>query len=112
MSTFNSGLASVTWGVGTYTGFVVQSSTLAIKPGVNYEVFDENGVKRHIRMDDNVTELSLDMITNGGTQPYPGDVINYQATKYLVTSADIKRANKEMQSTAVKGITSTGIALP
>ena len=112
MSTPNTyGLTQATYGVTALTGFVVQSSSLSVKPGVAAEIHDETGVRVHSRYDDNQTEISLEMIVNGGAIPVPGTVLTYNLIKYEIQSVDVKGANKDFTKVSVKAKTSPGIVL-
>lgn len=97
------GLASVTFGVPTLTGYVVQDFSISKKPALAVEVFDENGRRVYARYDDATDDLSIEAVFNGGDIPTVGSVLTYNATKYEVLSVDLKRANKDVQKVSIKG---------
>ena len=96
------GLSSVTYGTLPYTGFVVQSYTLAVKDGVLATVLNETGQEVVRRYDDQINELSLDMIVNGGSIPVPGQTLTYNSIVYEIQTCDLKAANKDFNKVSVK----------
>ena len=103
------GLTSVVYGVPALTGFVVQSSTISTKDGVMAIVLNETGQQVVRRYDDQINELTLDMIVNGGTAPIPGQTLTYNSILYEVQTCDVKSANKDFQKVTVKCLFSANI---
>ena len=96
------GLTSVTYGTIPYSGFVVQSSSLSSKDGVMATVLNETGQEVCRRYDDQINELSLDMIVNGGSIPVPGQTLTYNEIVYEIETCDLKAANKDWNKVTVK----------
>lgn len=105
------GLTAVTWGVPVFTGFVVQSSSIATKNNVEAIVVNETGQEVHWRFDDLMNELSLEMLITTGTSPAPGAEITYNSIKYVVTACDVKSANKAFTVVSVKAKNTANITL-
>jgi hypothetical protein len=66
------GLTTLTWGVPTSTGFVVNSQTNSKTAGVNAEVTDENGRRVCARYDDIIQNVTFEALVTTGTAPDPG----------------------------------------
>lgn len=106
------GLSSVTWGVPTLTGYVVQSYDLSKTNQVVAEIFNESGIRKHARYDDLTSEISIEVVFDGATLPVPGAVLTYNGVKYEVLSLDEKASNKDFKKFTIKGKTSAGLTLP
>ena len=96
------GLSSATYGVIPLTGFVVQTSTISTKEGVNAVILNETGQEVTRRYDDQINELSLDMIVTTGSIPIPGQTLTYNSILYEVLTCDIKSQNKDWKKCTVK----------
>lgn len=112
MSTSNYGLSSVSWGTPLMSGFVVQSYDISKSNQIVAEIFNESGVRKHVRYDDLTSELSIEVVYNGGTAPVPGEVLTYNGIKYETLNVDEKGSNKEFKKFTFKGKNSEGITLP
>lgn len=111
MSAQSHGLSSVTFGVPTLTGYVVQDYSLSKSPNISVEVTDEIGRKVYHRLDDVKQDLSVSAVFNGGTEPTVGAVLTYNGVKYIVTNVDLKGSNKDVVRYDVKGVTTEYLTL-
>jgi hypothetical protein len=105
------GLTTLTFGVPTMTGFVLQTSTKSTTPANVIEVPDENGNLKCARYDDTTTEITLDAVFAGGTYPTVGGTFTFDSIKYICTSLEIKAENKGAVKATIKGKTSEYITL-
>ena len=96
------GLSTATYGVVPLTGFVVQTSTISTKEGVNAVILNETGQEVTRRYDDLINELSLDMIVTSGTPPVPGQTLTYNSIVYEVQTCEVKSANKDWKKVTCK----------
>lgn len=104
--------STVSYGVYSYTGYIVQTYDIVKKNNVVAEIFDENGVRSHVRYDDLTKELSLEMYVNGGAEPIPGEVLTYHSVKYEILEVTVKGSQKDFVRVAVKAKNSEDVALP
>ena len=109
MAALTHGLSSFTFGVSGLSGYVVQSHGTSTAPQVVAEVFDESGIRKHVRYDDNTTELSFEGILQGATLPVAGDALTFGGLTWEVLSVELKRANKDFAKVAIKGKRSSAI---
>ena len=105
------GLNTLTFGVPTLTGYVVQSYNLGSKCALVVPVANESGVIVQRRYDDVTTEVSVEAVIAGATLPTPGGTFTYNGIIYEVQGVDVKGQNKEDTTCTVKGIVSQGITL-
>jgi hypothetical protein len=105
------GLNTLTFGVPTLTGYVVQSYNLGSKCALVVPVANESGVIVQRRYDDVTTEISVEAVFAGATVPTPGQTFVYNTIEYEVQTVDTKGSNKEDTTVTIKGIVSQGVTL-
>jgi len=112
MNNYHSGsLSTVTYGVPTLTGFVVESHDLTAKAANENTIASEVGNVVYRRYDDITDEMSVDAIFVNGTLPVVGTLVEYHSTKYILTEVSQKFSNKDFMKISLKGITSEYITL-
>jgi hypothetical protein len=97
------GLQTLTFGVPTVTGYVVQSLTKTNNCANVVEVHDENGDRAVVRYSDETNEISFDAYIAGATLPSAGGVITIDGVTYEVISVEVKAENKGARKVAIKG---------
>jgi len=105
------GLSSLTFGVPTKSGYVVQAFTHTATPALVAEVADESGVRKHVRYDDDTDELTLEAVIQGATLPVAGGTFTYDGATYEVLSVERKGSNKDFVRVTIKGKKSEGVSL-
>lgn len=111
MSAQTHGLSSVTFGVPTLTGYVIQDYSRNKAANVSVEVINESGRKVYHRLDDVKTDLSISAVFNGATLPTVGTTLTYDGTLYIVTNVDEKGSNKDVKRVDIKGVTTEYLTL-
>jgi len=112
MSATTHGLTTLTFGVPTLTGYVIQSYDSSTKAANVVEVMDEQGNRVVSRYDDITTEITIDAKLAGASLPAPGSTVTYNTIVYEVLSIDKKGVNKDFTTVSIKGKVSAGISLP
>jgi len=103
------GLQTLTYGVPTLTGYVIQTYNKNSTNGNVIEVFDETGNRKAVRYDDDTTEISIDAIFAGATLPTVGATFTYDGATYECTGLEEKGENKGAKKITLKGKKSEGI---
>ena len=110
---YSYGLTSLTFGTTPFitTGYVIKSTTLANKNGINAEVFNETGQRVAVRYDDLITEISVEAILQGATLPAPGTTMTLNSILYEVLSVDQKFVDKDFLTVSIKAKKSANLSL-
>lgn len=92
------------WGVDTHTGMTVSSYTITTKPAIDEVVLDEQGRQIHLRMDDIVSEISLEgfLPTLSGV-PSIGDSFTYKTVPYIIKDVELRGEAKGFTKLSIKG---------
>lgn len=106
MAASSTGISTLTFGVPTKTGFVIQSFTKASTPAVAAEVTNELGQRVHARYDDVTDEITVEALIAGATLPLPGQSFAYDGETYETLSVEVKGANNDFRRVTIKGKTS------
>lgn len=103
------GLSTLTFGVPTLTGYVIQSYTKSTTSANVVEVFNEIGNRVASNYDDITTEITLDAVIAGATLPTVGTTFSYDGVTYECVSVEIKGENKGAKKVSLKGKKSASI---
>jgi len=103
------GLTTLTFGVPTFTGYVVQSYTKANHCANVVEVLNEDGNRVAAYYDDVTTEITLDAVFAGATLPTVGATFTYDSVTYECLSVEKKGENKGAVKASIKGKKSASI---
>ena len=100
------GLASVTWGVPTMVGFVVNSADINSKNNVEGTIEDENGNTVYRYFGDKTEEITIEVVHASGSVPQPGGTFEYSGSTWIAKEINYKYENKSGVKHTFKGIKS------
>ena len=106
------GLVPLSFGTTAITGYVVENISESAS-GETEVIYDEDGDAVIETSGFGLkTEVSLSVIPKStATAPACGDIFTYGSAKFVVSSVDIKKANKGVEKWELKGTKYPGISL-